>query len=415
MKSKFLLSNVIIIILSKHLVSAQVSSTLIPYRSGELWGYCTKDKKIVIPPIYEYADWFRDGLALVSKDCVADCYENYDGVFGFIDSTGKVIIPISYSDAFPFKKGTAYVRESGEDWYEIDTKGKIKKTLNSLPEEVKNNIFESPKEFKKVEGDIPGRFKFMGYKSEKNVTYWDNPETTFFLKIDSISVGNEEINQPFVRIQSDVSIAQNVNFGRKMQPSLVLISSGNGEIKTERYFPLKKYVSDSEDSKYYYLISNYSEIAPYIPLINNPGDQKLMFTASYLIPTDSLKRKLLFRLYQKGVVFISTELLHPIIDYSTSLYEFSKDYYTGYFLGKLAADIQQTGKFLIKSGDSQNRLIEDENNPYKGKKLFDVMISVKPSEVLRFLEYVDSRPFIYSGSRIKISDAFASWVFQGAP
>jgi len=52
---------------------------LIPYRSGELWGYCTPDKKIVIEPQFEFASWFYEGLARVANHCDYDCYDVYDG------------------------------------------------------------------------------------------------------------------------------------------------------------------------------------------------------------------------------------------------------------------------------------------------------------------------------------------------
>jgi hypothetical protein len=48
---------------------------LIPYRSGELWGYCTPDKKIVIEPQFEFASWFYEGLARVANHCDYDCYD----------------------------------------------------------------------------------------------------------------------------------------------------------------------------------------------------------------------------------------------------------------------------------------------------------------------------------------------------
>lgn len=41
---------------------------LIPYRKGDKWGYCTPDKKIVIPCEYDDAWKFHKGLAMVKKD-----------------------------------------------------------------------------------------------------------------------------------------------------------------------------------------------------------------------------------------------------------------------------------------------------------------------------------------------------------
>jgi len=69
---------------------------LIPYRSGELWGYCTPDKKIEIEPQFEHASWFYEGLARVANHCDYDCYDVYDGKWGYIDTKGNIVIPIEY-------------------------------------------------------------------------------------------------------------------------------------------------------------------------------------------------------------------------------------------------------------------------------------------------------------------------------
>jgi len=97
---------------------------LIPYRSGELWGYCTPDKKIVIEPQFEFASWFYEGLARVANHCDYDCYDVYDGKWGYIDTKGNIVIPIEYDDGFDFVKGFTYVRKD-TTWYKINTKGEI--------------------------------------------------------------------------------------------------------------------------------------------------------------------------------------------------------------------------------------------------------------------------------------------------
>ncbi len=62
---------------------------LIPYCSGNLWGYCDKNKKIIIPTIYEKVHFFDTTrrLAIVQKN----------GLKGCINSKGKEIVPIKYN------------------------------------------------------------------------------------------------------------------------------------------------------------------------------------------------------------------------------------------------------------------------------------------------------------------------------
>lgn len=69
--------------------------SLIPYRKGDLWGYATTDKNIFIKPEYEEANLFYEGFAVVKKG----------GKYGYINKEGKVVIPIKYFAAKPFKFG----------------------------------------------------------------------------------------------------------------------------------------------------------------------------------------------------------------------------------------------------------------------------------------------------------------------
>src|SRR5664280_620542 len=50
---------------------------LIPYRKGDKWGFCNRDRKMVIPTVYDSVDLFSEGLAPV----------HLNRKFGFIDTT----------------------------------------------------------------------------------------------------------------------------------------------------------------------------------------------------------------------------------------------------------------------------------------------------------------------------------------
>jgi hypothetical protein len=70
-------------------------------------GYIDKTGKIVIPPQFLYARPFSEGLAAVSNDQFA---------FGYIDAHGKVVIPLMYHNVYPgnFSEGIALVKASGQ-------------------------------------------------------------------------------------------------------------------------------------------------------------------------------------------------------------------------------------------------------------------------------------------------------------
>ncbi len=59
------------------------------------WGFIDKTGKVVIPLQYDYASNFSEGLALVKKD----------GKSGFVDKTGKAVIPLQYDDSYGFSEG----------------------------------------------------------------------------------------------------------------------------------------------------------------------------------------------------------------------------------------------------------------------------------------------------------------------
>lgn len=88
--------------------NADFSEVLAAVRApdGKL-GYIDKTGKIVIPPQFLYARPFSEGLAAVSNDQFA---------FGYIDAHGKVVIPLNYQNVYPgnFSEGIARVKASGD-------------------------------------------------------------------------------------------------------------------------------------------------------------------------------------------------------------------------------------------------------------------------------------------------------------
>ncbi|HPO12187.1 MAG TPA: WG repeat-containing protein [Candidatus Hydrogenedentes bacterium] len=65
--------------------------------SFKRWGYIDKTGAWVIPPQFDYARSFSEGLAAVEKD----------GKTGFIDKQGKFVLPAQYACASSFSEGLA--------------------------------------------------------------------------------------------------------------------------------------------------------------------------------------------------------------------------------------------------------------------------------------------------------------------
>lgn len=95
MNLKKLILGLTLLLSASSLFAQEPDMTLIPYRKGDLWGYAAIDRSIVIKPEYEEANLFYEGFAVVKKG----------GKFGYINKEGKVVIPIKYFVAKPFRIG----------------------------------------------------------------------------------------------------------------------------------------------------------------------------------------------------------------------------------------------------------------------------------------------------------------------
>lgn len=84
-------------------------------------GYINKEKEIVIEPqnSFNLSGDFYNGLALVKKD----------KKFGFINKENKIVIPIIYDNALPFKGKKTIVQKDGISFF-INHKGKKKKRIS---------------------------------------------------------------------------------------------------------------------------------------------------------------------------------------------------------------------------------------------------------------------------------------------
>ncbi len=83
-------------------------------REDGKFGYIDNTGKIVIPVQYENTFGFREGLAGV----------RINGKHGYIDRTGKLVIPAIFDSTYAFREGLAWVKQDGKYGY-IDKAGNI--------------------------------------------------------------------------------------------------------------------------------------------------------------------------------------------------------------------------------------------------------------------------------------------------
>ena len=83
------------------------------------WGYINTSGEVVVPLEYDSANNFFEGLARVGK---YDAGGNMK--YGYINTSGEVVIPLEYDSAYSFSEGLAQVEKNGKYGY-VNTSGKV--------------------------------------------------------------------------------------------------------------------------------------------------------------------------------------------------------------------------------------------------------------------------------------------------
>ena len=104
-----------------------VSEDLFRYTEKKKVGFASPDCNVVIKAEYDFAAPFEEGRAAVCNGCavVPDGDEHSTikgGKWGYLDKTGKLIIPMQYQSAQPFIDGKATVSQN-EKTFTIDLSG----------------------------------------------------------------------------------------------------------------------------------------------------------------------------------------------------------------------------------------------------------------------------------------------------
>jgi hypothetical protein len=111
--------------------SYSFSEGVVPVATKGKWGFMDQTGKLVIEAQFEDAGNFSEGLAPVKIKgqlvwCAADELGNRSGStmrYGFVDKTGKLVIPARFDSAEPFSEGLAAIHDCDQSFF-IDKTGK---------------------------------------------------------------------------------------------------------------------------------------------------------------------------------------------------------------------------------------------------------------------------------------------------
>ena len=94
--------------------TAKNEDELLFIRENGRFGFVDRTGKMVIPCVYENTYGFTEGLAGVAVK----------GRIGYLDRTGKMVIPAQFEDGYAFFEGLAWVKIEGKYAW-IDRQGKV--------------------------------------------------------------------------------------------------------------------------------------------------------------------------------------------------------------------------------------------------------------------------------------------------
>lgn len=380
---------------------------------------------MVVQPIYNYVDFFHEDLAVVAKNC-NDCYDNFDGVCGYIDRKGNEVIPCIYRIAFSFYHGKAWVKTFDDKWLEIDKKGKI---LRTTDEEQYDYYSRLEQENKYKYDKIYNRLTYVpdsshivvtqvygGYRlTDSQTNYWDNPETVWFFPVEIYKSENKTLmarsyrnNTYFNDFKTD-----------QLKPVIALVSNENNQIEVEKIFSLSDDIS-GENMEVLNQVVDFEGLMPYLVEgadgleLKDKDKYRIVLATSIIIPTEKIKENVFFNIISKGILLKTVDSERTINNFYMSPYDYMTERICNIILDSMQEDAKMIGE-LYQDDERLSQSITDPDNPYHGRTIAEVMMNITHEDILSFLDYMAARPFIYMGEKWSFSEVFATWIDAGAP
>lgn len=242
-----------------------IDYSLVPYRSGDEWGFADVNRKVIIKPAYDNVAWFSEGYAAVEKN----------GKWGYINKAGKLVIPIKFTVAKSFRKGFLPNHTPGgdsvlfagasvqADGYEIciNTKGARMPKCPAIPESaIKENNIPIKTVQKQKTYSLPNSEGLFD-KIVDDYTLPNNDEKYYIaIKDSSYGVFNSKFTTiiPFQYDLIEEVKSGNLSFLQLTKNGKVGLSNGIGTILIEPDYD-KLLTIDASDGKGYVIVQQHGK------------------------------------------------------------------------------------------------------------------------------------------------------------
>lgn len=346
-------------------------------------GYIDKSGKIVIPQIHKNAGDFSQGLAAVQD---ADT-----NLWGYIDKEGNLAIPMLYQDAEPFREEVAYVVKDGMAGY-IDKEGNIVIDFKLQPESdiyADNGFYNGFAIAKDTTGKygyidksgnfvIPAKYKSVNtFNEEATLVYSENQNYPNGYGSGYLINRNGERLTPLWKYGSF--------YGETMREGLIRVLSTYGPSSKQYIVMLNKYGAEVIPSKLgLEYISSFNEGYALI-IAYNKGDTAVGL-ARRPENINEYKNSQLIRVFIDGTLFEFTDT-DPIIENSRTLVPMRA------IFEALGAEIEwdDANKTVTgtKDGITVSLKIGDNRAYINGKKIeLDVPAKIKNSRTIVPLRFI---------------------------
>jgi WG containing repeat len=167
--------------------STEFTEGLLPVRQKNKWGYIDTAGKIKLPAIYESAENFHEGLAVVGKKGKGEFADSYEV---YINKAGKELpaIKASYLNASKFSEGFAFYKKEGFS----ETVRYINKTGKEIFISESDKYYEHG-DFSNGLAAVPnkeGKYGYINTKGELVIPYQYSISKTQYSSVRSIAFNN---------------------------------------------------------------------------------------------------------------------------------------------------------------------------------------------------------------------------------